>query len=92
MDIFNLRHGENMKYKYKITLFTPTYNRGYIISRLYESIKRQTFRDFEWIIFDDGSTDDTENLVNIWKSENKDFPIIYIKGKTEVNAEPLIVH
>lgn len=72
---------KNMKYKYKITLFTPTYNRGYIISRLYESIKRQTFRDFEWIIFDDGSTDDTENLVNIWKSENKDFPIIYIKGK-----------
>lgn len=61
---------KNMKYKYKITLFTPTYNRGYIISRLYESIKRQTFRDFEWIIFDDGSTDDTENLVNIWKSDD----------------------
>lgn len=72
---------KNMKYKYKITLFTSTYNRGYIISRLYDSIKRQTFRDFEWIIFDDGSTDDTENLVNIWKSENNDFPIIYIKGK-----------
>ena len=58
---------KNMKHKYKITLFTPTYNRGYIISRLYESIKRQTFRDFEWIIFDDGSTDDSPYICDEYK-------------------------
>ena len=70
-----------MAYKYKITLFTPTYNRAYIINRLYESIQRQTFRDFEWIVYDDGSTDNTEELVNRWISDNNDFPIRFYKGK-----------
>ena len=45
--------------KYRFTVFTPTYNRGYIIGQVFESLKRQTFKDFEWIIVDDGSTDDT---------------------------------
>ena len=62
-----------MNYQYKITLFTPTYNRAYIIDRLYESIKRQTYRDFEWIVFDDGSTDNTSELVDGWIKENNDF-------------------
>ena len=70
-----------MSYKYKITLFTPTYNRAYIIDNLYQSIKRQTFRDFEWIIFDDGSNDNTEELINKWILDNNDFPIVYLKGK-----------
>ena len=43
----------------KITVFTPTYNRAYIIENLYRSLQRQTFRDFEWLIVDDGSTDNT---------------------------------
>lgn len=51
-------------YKYKITVFTPTYNRGYIIENLYRSLKEQTFKDFEWLIVDDGSNDDTKNLIN----------------------------
>ena len=38
-----------------ITVFTPTYNRAYILPKLFESLKRQPFRDFEWIIVDDGS-------------------------------------
>ena len=38
-----------------ITIFTPTYNRGFIINRLYESLRRQTIKDFEWIVIDDGS-------------------------------------
>ncbi len=46
----------------RITVFTPTYNRGYIIKTLYESLKRQTFKDFEWVVINDGSTDDTDNL------------------------------
>lgn len=70
-----------MSYCYKITLFTSTYNRGYIISRLYESIKRQTFRDFEWIVYDDGSTDNTKELVKSWIEDANDFPIVYMQGK-----------
>lgn len=70
-----------MNYKYKITLFTPTYNRAYIIDNLYQSIKRQTFRDFEWIIFDDGSNDNTEELINRWTLDNNDFPIVFLKGR-----------
>ncbi len=46
-----------------ITVFTPTYNRAHLLPRLYESLKTQTFKDFEWIIVDDGSTDDTEEVV-----------------------------
>lgn len=46
-----------------LTVFTPAYNRAYILPKLYESLKVQTDRDFEWIIVDDGSTDNTEALV-----------------------------
>ena len=45
----------------KITVFTPTYNRAYIIEKLYHSLQRQTFKDFEWIVVDDGSEDETED-------------------------------
>ena len=47
----------------KITIITPTYNRAHTLSRVYESLKNQTFKDFKWIIIDDGSTDNTEGLV-----------------------------
>lgn len=46
-----------------ITVFTPTYNRAHLLPRLYESLKAQTFHDFEWLIVDDGSSDDTETVV-----------------------------
>ena len=68
-----------MNFKYKITLFTPTYNRAYVLETLYRSIQRQTFRDFEWIVVDDGSTDNTEDLVNSWMEEKNFFPIRYYK-------------
>lgn len=68
-----------MSYKYKITIFTPTYNRAYILGQLYRSIQKQTFRDFEWLIVDDGSTDNTEYLVNEWQKDANDFPIRYYK-------------
>lgn len=63
----------------RITVFTPTYNRAYIIENLYRSLQRQTFRDFEWLIVDDGSTDHTEEVVEAWQRENNDFPIRYYK-------------
>ena len=62
-----------------ITVLTPTYNRGYIISELYQSLKRQTMKNFEWIIVDDGSTDNTEQLVSDWMIEKNAFDIYYIK-------------
>lgn len=52
-----------------ITVFTPTYNRGYCLHRCYESLKRQSSSDFKWLIVDDGSTDNTKQLVNSWVVE-----------------------
>lgn len=63
----------------RVTVFTPTYNRAYIIENLYNSLKRQSFRDFEWIVVDDGSTDNTESLFNEILAEENDFHIRYIK-------------
>lgn len=63
----------------RITVFTPTYNRAYIIDELYNSLKKQTFIDFEWLIIDDGSTDCTYEKVNNWSADNTKFPIRYYK-------------
>ena len=63
----------------KITVFTPTYNRGYAIEKLYRSLQRQSFKDFEWLIVDDGSTDNSEELIKNWICEENDFPIRYYK-------------
>ena len=54
-----------------VTVFTPTYNRKYIIGELYESLKKQTNQNFEWLVIDDGSTDQTNILVQSWINENK---------------------
>lgn len=59
-----------------LTIFTPTYNRAYCLHRCYESLCRQSCRDFEWLVIDDGSTDDTKSLVEKWISEKK-IPIRY---------------
>lgn len=62
-----------------ITVFTPTYNRAYILPKLYESLKKQTCKDFEWLIVDDGSTDNTSELFEQWQAEDNFFPIRYFK-------------
>lgn len=61
-----------------VTVFTPTYNRAYILPKLYESLKKQICNDFEWLIVDDGSTDETEKIVRGWLTEET-FPVRYIK-------------
>lgn len=61
-----------------ITVFTPTYNRSNLLSRLYESLCLQTFTSFEWLIGDDGSTDNTEQLIAGFINENK-ITIRYFK-------------
>jgi glycosyltransferase involved in cell wall biosynthesis len=59
-----------------LTVFTPTYNRAYTLHLCYESLIRQTSRDFEWLIIDDGSTDETRELVAGWIKDNR-IPIRY---------------
>ena len=59
-----------------LTIFTPAYNRAYTLHLCYEALLRQTCQDFEWLIIDDGSTDNTRELVAGWIKENK-IPIRY---------------
>ena len=61
---------------FTFTIFTPTYNRAHTLARVYESLREQTFRDFEWLIIDDGSTDGTTELVEQWRS-SASFPLRY---------------
>lgn len=62
--------------EYLFTVFTPTYNRARTLPRVYESLQRQTFRNFEWLIVDDGSSDSTRELISGWQAESN-FPIRY---------------
>ncbi len=62
-----------------ITIMTPTFNRAYILKNAYESLKNQDSFAFEWIIVDDGSLDETEQLVKSWVEKEKNFSIVYFK-------------
>ncbi len=55
----------------RLTVFTPTYNRKDLLARAYESLCRQTVKDFEWLIVDDGSTDNTDDIVKGWIDEGR---------------------
>lgn len=72
MDVNNL-----VNYKYTFTVFTSTYNRAKLIHRVFESLMKQTFKDFEWLIVDDGSSDNTKGIIEKFKKEAI-FPIRYI--------------
>ena len=89
-----------------ISILTPTYNRGKLLLPLYESLKNLTFEDFEWLIVDDGSEDDTEQYALSWIAhniQNAEFPIRYIKksnggkhtainrGVREANGELILI-
>lgn len=60
-----------------LTIFTPTYNRAHTLERLYRSLCAQTCQDFEWLVIDDGSTDNTAALIQTFIKENI-IPIRYI--------------
>lgn len=60
----------------KLSIITPAYNRAYILNELYESLKKQTSKEFEWIVIDDGSTDNTWELLMEYKEAATSFPII----------------
>lgn len=65
----------------KITVFTPAYNRGYIIEKCYKSMCNQTCKDFVWLVVDDGSTDNTADLVKEWQKTDNGFEIKYVYKK-----------
>lgn len=61
-----------------ITVFTPTFNRAYALPKLYESLCSQTSNQFEWVVVDDGSTDNTKEIVSTWINEGKiDIRYVY---------------
>lgn len=73
-----------------ITIFTPTYNRAHTLPNLYYSLLRQKHFDFEWLVIDDGSSDNTENLVKGWINNTKHFNIRYYK--TENGGKPRAIN
>ena len=62
-----------------ITVFTPTYNRGHLLPELFRSLCHQEFTDFEWVVVDDGSKDDTETVMREIMDREHTFPISYFK-------------
>jgi glycosyltransferase involved in cell wall biosynthesis len=62
-----------------ITLFTPTFNRSNTLLKLYNSLQSQTYKNFEWIVVDDGSTDNTSFLFDKWLKDDNFFQISYKK-------------
>lgn len=65
-----------------LTVFTPTFNRAHLLDRLYNSLVNQTSKDFVWLIIDDGSSDNTKEIVDNFKKENK-IEIEYIFQKNQ---------
>lgn len=61
-----------------LTVFTPAYNRADLLTRCYESMCKQTNKNFIWMIVDDGSTDNTRGISESWVKNTKDFQVIYI--------------
>lgn len=61
-----------------LTIFTPAYNRAHTLPRTYQSLVEQDCKDFIWLIVDDGSTDNTAELVRAWQQKDNGFEIRYI--------------
>lgn len=61
-----------------LTVFTPAYNRAHTLPRTYESLCVQNCKDFIWLIVDDGSVDNTAELVRSWQEKDNGFEIRYI--------------
>lgn len=63
-----------------ISVLTPTYNRAYTLTRLYDSLLKQVTKEFEWVVIDDGSEDETDKLITGFQEQNL-VNIIYVKQK-----------
>lgn len=74
--------------KKAVTIFTPTYNRGYCLERLYDSLVRQTSKDFVWLLIDDGSTDNTKEIVKQFVDKNEIEILYYYQD----NAGKMVAH
>lgn len=62
-----------------ITIITPTYNREKYLDKLYRSLKKQSCKDFQWIVIDDGSEDNTKRLINnFYEDIERDFEMQYV--------------
>ncbi|MDO4465981.1 MAG: glycosyltransferase family 2 protein [Bacillota bacterium] len=77
-----------------LSIITPSYNRGHLLPKCYDSLCRQTNQDFEWIVIDDGSQDRTEEIV---QSFHPSFPLYFVKkengGKhTALNTTHPYIH
>ncbi len=62
----------------RLTIFTVTYNRCHTLPRLYESLCRQSCSEFNWLVIDDGSVDNTDKLIAVYSRENR-IPIRYVR-------------
>ena len=62
----------------KLTIFTPTYNRKELLKRCYDSLKKQSVKEFIWLVVDDGSDDGTKEQVQDWIKERNEFEVEYI--------------
>lgn len=66
-----------------LTVFTPTYNRGHLIHQIYESLLAQDYYNFEWLVIDDGSQDQTQSLFDTWLKKNNPFEIRYYRQENQ---------
>ena len=66
----------------RLTIFTPTFNRGYCLGKVYASLKQQKNKQFQWVLMDDGSSDNTEELAKAWEKD-ADFRLIYLKQENQ---------
>ena len=66
-----------------LTVFTPTFNRANCLNKCYEALQRQTKQGFVWLVVDDGSTDNTYELVHSWMNAQNDFEIQYVYKPNE---------
>lgn len=73
-------------YRHTFTVFTPTYNRAHTLHRVYDSLRAQTFRDFEWLLVDNASTDGTDELVRSWIAAGE-VPIRYLRNEVNIGRQ-----
>ena len=72
----------------KISILTPTYNRAEFLPKLAESLQKQSFQDIEWIIGNDGSNDNSDEVIRSF-AEIVQFPIIYINSSHRVGKSKI---